>query len=205
MHIQPECQNKFHPSDHTRTPHGHLYFGYKMPVQRVSLGLTSIVAKEEQPYTNYPLIPSPTQPQHSLASIHDSLGCTFFNTPAHKRCWHPPPPSLWQTSNSLQPGAFVCGACAGTTHVQVRVSLVLPLVENWFLSVSSLCCLVSIHVFLCNYEPSQEICNAHHSKLKIILPNLNELLYLLCTLCCYAHSAPMHHTWGLSTFWECVT
>jgi len=62
-----------------------------------------------------------TQSQHSLASIHNSLGCTLI---------HHPTSQAVLTSPTTHEHAFVCFPCAGST--QVRTSLAAPLeLTSW--------------------------------------------------------------------------
>jgi len=69
------------PPTHTFAPHSHLYFGYKLPVRHVPLGLDSVVAKDRT------TLPANTQPPHALAK----------HTKEH---WlYPPPPSTKERSS----------------------------------------------------------------------------------------------------------
>ena len=90
---------------HTAPPHSHLYFGYKLPVRHVPLGLVSVAAKD-----------SVTLHIHSTHSINTHKHPTPTRLGiVYKRALVVPPSSPHQ-------GVFVCGACIGTA--QVGVSLV---------------------------------------------------------------------------------
>jgi len=85
----------------TPAPHSHPYFGYKLPVRHVPLGLASVAAKDR-----------------ATLHIHSRLGKVY------KR-------ALVVPLSSPHQRAFVCGACTGTAQFGVSlVSLFDPLFKR---------------------------------------------------------------------------
>jgi len=85
----------------TPAPHSHLYFGYKLPVWHVPLGLASVAAQDR-----------------ATLHIHSRLGQVY------KR-------ALVVLPSSPHQRAFVCGACIGTAQVGISlVSLFNPLFKR---------------------------------------------------------------------------
>jgi len=99
---------------HTVPPHSHLYFGYKLPVLHVPLGLASVFAKDRA-----------TLHIHSTHSINSRKHPTPTRLgQVYKRALVVPPFSSYQR-------AFVCGAYAGTPQIGVSlVSLFDPLFQQ---------------------------------------------------------------------------
>jgi len=89
------------PLTNTPAPHNHLYFGYKLPVWHVLLGLKLVAAKDR-----------------ATLHVHSRLGKIY------KSALVVPPFSPHQRT-------FVCGACIGTAQVGVSlVSLFNPLFKQ---------------------------------------------------------------------------